>query len=138
MRQLTFDQDDDSYASVMNNGRVMYTRWEYAGTPHFFTRLVFQMNPDGTGQEELYGSNSWWPNAVYYERSLPGHATRFVGIVSGHHGARRMGELVVFDPAKGRQEADGVVQRIPGRGQEVKPVIKDTLVNESWPKFMAP
>ena len=138
VRQLTFDQDDDSYPSVMNNGRVMFTRWEYAGTPHFFTRLVFQMNPDGSGQEELYGSNSWWPNAVYDERSLPGHPTRFVGIVSGHHGDRRMGELVIFDPATGRQEASGVVQRIPGRGRKVEPVIKDTLVNESWPKFMSP
>jgi formylglycine-generating enzyme required for sulfatase activity len=138
VRQLTFDQDDDSYPSVMNNGRVMFTRWEYAGTPHFFTRLVFQMNPDGSGQEELYGSNSWWPNAVYYERSLPSHPTRFVGIVSGHHGDRRMGELVIFDPATGRQEASGIVQRIPGRGRKVEPVIKDTLVNDSWPKFMSP
>jgi len=138
VRQLTFDQDDDSYPSVMNNGRVMYTRWEYAGTPHFFMRLVFQMNPDGSGQEELYGSNSWWPNAVYGERSLTGHPTRFVGIVSGHHGDRRMGELVIFDPAAGRQEVSGVVQRIPGWGRKVEPIIKDTLVNESWPKFMSP
>lgn len=138
VRQLTFDQDDDSYPAVMNNGRVMFTRWEYAGTPHFFTRLMFQMNPDGSGQEELYGSNSYWPNAVYGARSIPGHPTRFIGIVSGHHGDRRMGELVLFDPAQGRQEADGVVQRIPGYGQKVVPIIKDTLVNESWPKFMHP
>ncbi len=138
VRQLTFDQDDDSYPAVMNNGRVMFTRWEYAGTPHFFTRLVFQMNPDGSGQEELYGSNSYWPNAVYGARSLPGQPSRFVGIVSGHHGDRRMGELVIFDPATGRQETSGVVQRIPGWGRKVEPVIKDTLVNQSWPKFMHP
>jgi formylglycine-generating enzyme required for sulfatase activity len=138
VRQLTFDQDDDSYPAVMNNGRVMYTRWEYAGTPHFFTRLIFQMNPDGTGQEALYGSNSYWPNAIYGARSLPGSRTRFVGIVSGHHGDRRMGELVIFDPAQGQQEVSGVVQRIPGRGRNVPAVIKDTLVNESWPKFMHP
>lgn len=138
VRQLTFDQDDNSYPTVMNNGRVMFTRWEYAGTPHFFTRLVFQMNPDGTGQEELYGSNSYWPNAIYGARAIPGHASQFIGIVSGHHGDRRMGELVLFDAAKGRQETAGVVQRIPGRGRPVLPVIKDTLVNESWPKFMHP
>ena len=138
VRQLTFDQDDDSYPAVMNHGRIMFTRWEYAGTPHFFTRLIFQMNPDGTGQEELYGSNSYWPNAVYGARSLPGHPTRFVGIVSGHHGDRRMGELVIFDPARGRQETAGVVQRIPGYGKKVEPTIKDTLVNDSWPKFMNP
>lgn len=138
VRQLTFDQDDDCCPTMMNSGRVMFTRWEYAGTPHFFTRLVFQMNPDGSGQEELYGSNSYWPNAIYGARPLPGYTTRFVGIVSGHHGDRRMGELVIFDPAQGRQEAGGVVRRIPGYGKKVEPVIKDTLVNESWPKFMHP
>lgn len=138
VRQLTVDQDDDSYPTVMNSGKVMFTRWEYAGTPHFFTRLIFQMYPDGSGQEELYGSNSYWPNAIYGARPLPNHSTRFVGIVSGHHGDRRMGELVIFDPAQGRQEANGVVQRIPGYGRKVEPVIKDTLVNESWPKFMHP
>lgn len=138
VRQLTFDQDDNSYPTVANNGRVMFTRWEYAGLPHFFSRLMFQMNPDGMGQEELYGSNSYWPNAIYHARPIPGHATRFIGIVSGHHGDRRMGELVLFDPAQGRQETAGVVQRIPGYGQTVQPIIRDALVNESWPKFMNP
>jgi len=31
--------------------------------------------------------------------------------------AVRVGELVLFDPALGRHEVDGVVQRIPGRGK---------------------
>ena len=49
-----------------------------------------------------------------------------------------MGELVVFDPALGRHEAGGAVQRIPGRGQRVEPIIRDTLVDDSWPKFLHP
>jgi formylglycine-generating enzyme required for sulfatase activity len=138
VRQLTFDQDDNSYPTVANNGRVIFTRWEYAGIAHFFSRLIFQMNPDGSGQDELYGSNSYWPNAIYHARPIPGDSTRFIGIVSGHHGDRRMGELVLFDPAQGRHETAGVVQRIPGYGQPVKPIIRDALVDASWPKFMNP
>ena len=49
-----------------------------------------------------------------------------------------MGELIIFDPAKGRFEADGVVQRIPGYGEKVEPKIVDQLVNGSWPKFLHP
>ena len=49
-----------------------------------------------------------------------------------------MGELVVFDPGKGRQEASGAIQRIPERGKPVEPVIRDALVNGSWPKFLHP
>ncbi|MCX6904175.1 MAG: SUMF1/EgtB/PvdO family nonheme iron enzyme, partial [Verrucomicrobia bacterium] len=56
----------------------------------------------------------------------------------GHHGVPRMGELVLFDPAKGRHEAAGAVQRIPGYAQPVEPVILDQLVRTSWPKFLHP
>jgi formylglycine-generating enzyme required for sulfatase activity len=95
------------------------------------------MNPDGSGQREFYGSNSYWPNAIFYARPIPGHPTKVVGIVTGHH-VGRVGELVLFDPARGRQEADGVVQRIPGFGKTVEPVIMDKLSIDSWPKFVHP
>ena len=138
MRQLCFDQDHNWCPTVLNNGRVLYSRWEYSDAPHYFTRLLFHMNPDGTNQSEYYGSNSMWPNSIFYARPLPGHPTKVVAVISGHHGVPRMGELVVFDPAFGRHEAGGAVQRIPGRGRRVAPIIRDTLVDDSWPKFLHP
>ena len=138
IRRLTFDQEHNWGPVVLNNGRVMYTRWEYSDLPHFCSRLVFHMNPDGTNQSEYYGSNSYWPNSTFYVQPIPGQPTMFAGVISGHHGVRRMGELILFEPAKGRHEADGVVQRIPGYGQPVKPVILDQLVDASWPKFLHP
>jgi len=138
VRQLCFEQDHDWCPAVLNNGRVLYLRWEYTDTPHSQTRLLFHMNPDGTAQMEYYGSNSYWPNGVFYARPIPGHPTRVVGIVTGHHGVRRMGELVIFDPARGRHEASGAVQRIPGHGKRVEAIIRDGLVNASWPKFLHP
>jgi formylglycine-generating enzyme required for sulfatase activity len=138
IRQLCFDQDHNWCPTVLNNGRVLYSRWEYSDTPHYFSRLLFHMNPDGTGQMEYYGSNSYWPNSIFYARPIPNHASQFVAVISGHHGVPRMGELILFDPSKGRFEADGVVQRIPGHGQKVEPVIQDQLVDNSWPKFLHP
>ena len=138
MRQLCVDQDHNWCPTMLNNGRVMYLRWEYGDLPHSNSRILFHMNPDGTAQMEYYGSNSYWPNGVFFARPIPGHPSEFVGIVSGHHGVRRMGELVLFDAARGRNEAGGVVQRIPGWGQPVAPVQKDRLVDESWPKFLHP
>jgi formylglycine-generating enzyme required for sulfatase activity len=138
MQQLTFDQDQSWYPTIMHSGRVLYTRWEYTDTPHYFTRLLFTMNPDGTGQSEFYHSNSYWPNSTFFTRPIPDHPTQVVGVVTGHHGSQRAGELVLIDPAKGRHEAAGVVQRIPGFGQKVEPIIKDQLVNDSWPKFLYP
>ncbi len=53
IRQLCFDPEHDWCPTAMNDGRVMYTRWEYTDTPHSNTRLLFQMNPDGTEQAEF-------------------------------------------------------------------------------------
>ncbi|MFP4500914.1 MAG: SUMF1/EgtB/PvdO family nonheme iron enzyme [Candidatus Hydrogenedentota bacterium] len=138
IRRLTFEQDHNWCPTVLPNGRVLYLRWEYSDIPHFVSRILFHMNPDGTGQMEYYGSNSYWPNALFYARPLPGSSTSFVAIVGGHHGVPRMGELVVFDTERGRHEAAGVVQRIPGRGEPVAPIIRDNLVDDSWPKFLHP
>jgi len=137
-RQLCFDQDENWCPTLLHHGKVLYTRWEYTDTPHSNTRILFHMNPDGTQQMEYYGSNSYWPNGIFYARPVPGHPTMVAGIVSGHHGVPRMGELVLFDPALGRREADGVIQRVPGYGQSVEPVVKDALVDASWPKFLHP
>ena len=138
IRRLTFEQDHNWCPRVLPNGRILYLRWEYSDIPHFVSRILFHMNPDGTEQMEFYGSNSYWPNSMFYARPLPGSTTRFAAIVGGHHGVPRMGELVLFDTAKGRREADGVLQRIPGRGKKVEPVLCDRLVDESWPRFLHP
>jgi formylglycine-generating enzyme required for sulfatase activity len=138
VRQLCFDQDQNWCPTVINDGRVIYTRWEYSDLPHYFSRILFRMNPDGSGQMSYYGSNSYWPNSIFYAKPVPGHPSKLIAVVSGHHGVPRMGELILFDPAQGRFEADGAVQRIPGKGQKVEPVIRDGLVDGSWPKFLHP
>ncbi len=138
IRQLCFDQEHDWCPTVMNNGRVLYSRWEYADTPHSNTRLLFHMNPDGTEQMEFYGSNSYWPNSFFYARPIPNHPTKVVSVIGGHHDNPRMGELVVFDPASGRREDSGAVQRIPGFGKKVEMRISDGLTLDSWPKFLHP
>ena len=86
LRRLTFDQDANWNPVIMNNGRVMYTRWEYTDLTHYYTRIVMNMNPDGTEQKALYGSGAMFPNSTFDVQPLPGYASAFVGIISGHHG----------------------------------------------------
>ncbi len=138
MRQLCFDQDLDLHPSVLPTGQIIFSRWDYTGPMHIYLRPLMVMNPDGTGQRAVYGSNSYWPNALYFPRGIPGAPTKIIAIIAGYHGVPRMGELGLLDITKGWQQADGVVQRIPGRGKPVKTVIRDNLVDKSWPKFLHP
>jgi len=138
IRRLVFDQDNSWCPTALINGRILYLRWEYTDSAHYFSRVLMSMNPDGTDQKAFYGSNSYWPNSLFYARPLPGSATKFVGIVSGHHGHARKGELVLFDASRGRHETSGAVQRIPGYGKPVENITRDTLVNGSKPLFLHP
>ena len=138
LRRLTFDQDANWNPVVMNNGRVMYTRWEYTDLTHYYSRIVMHMNPDGTENKALYGSGSMFPNSTFDIQPLPGHGSAFVGIISGHHGVARSGRLIIFDPTKGRKNVQGMVQEIPHRNRPIQELIKDELVNGVWPQFVKP
>ncbi|MCF7957780.1 MAG: SUMF1/EgtB/PvdO family nonheme iron enzyme, partial [Phycisphaerae bacterium] len=147
IRQLTFEQDSDWHPRVLPNGRVMYLRWEYTDIPHYYSRYLFHMNPDGTSQREYWGSGSYFPTAYVWARPIPNHPTKVVGIASGHHAKSETGRLLIIDPALGRKyplrhkpqskkwgkendeinihpevlpaEKTGCVQEIPGFGRDV-------------------
>ena len=138
LRRLTIDQDANWNPVIMTNGRVMYTRWEYTDLTHYYTRIVMNMNPDGTEQKALYGSGSMFPNSTFDVQPLPGYASAFVGIISGHHGVARSGRLILFDPAKARKGAAGMLQEIPHRNRPIVEEVKDRLVDGVWPQFIKP
>lgn len=138
VRQLCFDQDHDFHPCVLGNGQVLFHRWDYTGINHIFMRQLMVMNPDGTGQRAVYGSNSWYPNALYFPQPLPGQSHRLACILSGYHGVHKMGQFVLADTSRGWYDADGLVQRISGKGDALKPVVRDTLVDSDWPKFLHP
>ena len=157
IRQLTFEQDSDYTPAVMNDGRIVYTRWEYSDLQHYWSRILMTMNPDGTSQLSLYGSNSYFPTVLHQCRTIPDAAHRLVGIVGGHHDVPEIGRLVLFDPTLSRaypfvidppdkswgpegtrpfrilpktlpKERTGMVQEFPGYGQDVQGDVADGLV----------
>jgi len=138
VRQLCFDQDHNFHPCVLPNGQVLFHRWDYTGINHIFMRQLMVMNPDGTGQRAIYGSNSWYPNALYFPRPVAGDSHYLVSILSGYHGVHRMGQLVLVDTNQGWHGADGLVARISGRADPIAPIVRDRLVDRDWPKFLHP
>lgn len=116
LRRLSYDQVHTNYPTVTGDGRVSYTRWEYNDRGQIFVQGLFQMNPDGTAQRELYGNSSWFPTALLHARHIPGTG-KYVAILSGHH-TRQQGWLGLVDPSRGRQENSGVQLIAPVRKTE--------------------
>ena len=122
MRRLGFDQVHTNYPTPTPDGRVIYTRWEYNDRGQIYVQSLFQMHPDGTGQTELYGNNSWFPTTIMHARAIPG-TQKYVAIFSGHH-ARQRGKLGIIDPGRGRQENRGAQLIAPVRRTEAVRVDK--------------
>jgi formylglycine-generating enzyme required for sulfatase activity len=140
IRRLTFDQDHDWHPTVMNDGRVMYTRWDYTDAHHYYARLLFAMNPDGTFQFPLYGSNSFFPNGKVYTRPVPWHNSLFITTEMGHvEPIGRMGRLLLMDIQQGQSNGHGVVQAIPGRNEPLETTLNYCPIRDfSAPRHMNP
>ena len=105
IRRLSFDQVHTNCPTLLDDGRIIYTRWDYNDRGQIFPQGLFQMNADGTFQTEMYGNNSWFPTTILHARGIPGTG-KIVAIFTGHHTYQR-GKLGILDPSKGRQENMG-------------------------------
>lgn len=133
MRRLTFDQVHDNYPTVTDDGRILYTRWEYNDRGQIYPQPLLQMNPDGTNQSEFYGVNSWFPTTILHARGIPG-TPKVVAIATGHH-SRQTGKLIVLDPRRGRQENEGVQLVAPLRDT---PAVKVDAYGQDGELFQYP
>lgn len=151
--QLTYEQDSDYTPVVMNDGRVLFTRWEYSDLPHYFSRILMTMNPDGTSQLSLWGSGSYFPTFFYQARNIPGEANKVVMFAGGHHDRSEVGRMLLLDPSLARaypfrydppdrswgpvkhilriptkiypKEKTGIVHEFPGYGKDVEGDVSD-------------
>ena len=55
-RQVSFNQSSDYEPTVLDDGKVLFSRWDHAGNNNGIH--LYQMNPDGTELELLYGAES--------------------------------------------------------------------------------
>ncbi len=120
--RLGFDQVSTQYPSVLTDGRIVYTRWDYNDRGQIFPQGLFTMNPDGTQQKAFYGNNSYYPTSLIQARSIPG-TQQLLAIASGHH-TPPCGKLVTVDTSHGTEEGKGIQLVAPQRQVEPKRIDK--------------
>lgn len=84
MIKLSNSSVSESTPSVMNDGRILYTRWEYVDKGAVSTKCLWAMYPDGSGSVEIYGNDIAIPSAFLQGRALPGSHSQFV-VLGGPH-----------------------------------------------------
>ena len=106
MCRLTFDQLMTNHPQVLQDGRVVFTRWEYNDRSALFNHPLIAMNPDGTAQMEYYGNNSMFPAAIIHARGVPA-SDKAIALIAGHHSIYK-GKLGLIDRSKGIQAGQGI------------------------------
>jgi hypothetical protein len=113
MRRVGFDQAHTFYPVLMDDGTVMYSRWEYNDRALISCMGLFVMNPDGSRQTEYFGNQTGWPLTMLQARPIPG-STKVLAVAGGYHGPYA-GELMLVDHAKGYNGKQSVSMIAPKR-----------------------
>jgi len=100
VRVLSANVEHDNTPWVLPDGRIAYMRWEYVDRSQVHYHHLWAMNPDGTGQQILFGNMV--PGGVFIDaKPVPG-SDRIVLINSPGHGQREhMGHLALLNPKHG-------------------------------------
>ena len=103
---ISANNEPDYLPSVMNDGRIIYTRWEYTDKPLWRAQKLWTINPDGTQVSTYWGNQSVWPDLLKDARSIPG-SRRVMFTGSAHHDWFA-GSVGILDPDRGYNFPDGV------------------------------
>ncbi|MHC4315925.1 MAG: TolB family protein [Planctomycetota bacterium] len=84
VEQLTKSPVSEFCPVVLNDGRVMYHRWEYVDKGARVSKTIWSMNPDGTMPQELYGVSDDSTTVYMYPQAIPGDEHRLVCVGTCH------------------------------------------------------
>lgn len=105
---ISYNGEPDFVPSLLNDGRVIYSRWEYSDKPLWRLQKLWVTNPDGTGTSHFWGNQSVWPDHTSEPRAIPGsRRVMFSGV--GHHDWWS-GSIGIIDPGQGRDFPDGLTK----------------------------
>jgi len=98
IRTLSFHETSEWHPSVLNDGRIVYSRWDYVDRSAANFHGLWAANPDGSGASILFGNYTMRVNACFQPRAIPG--SRRIAFIAGAHHADVGGALVILDPAR--------------------------------------
>lgn len=111
IHQIGHNTQFEGRGSLLPDGRVLYTRWEYVDK-HFSSAYgLWSVNPDGTAQTLFYGGMAWQPGAIVDAQAIPG-SPRVLCVFTSVHDLE-WGALVVVDPARGNDGPAPIVRSWP-------------------------
>ena len=101
----------DFTPSVLEDGRIVYTRWEYVDRAACPIQSLWAIYPNGTGLSGYYGNRVISPGTFMDAQPIPG-TNGVIAVATNHNGSCR-GGIVAIDPTKGANAPEAVRNLTP-------------------------
>ena len=118
---ISHNGEPDFVPALLNDGRVIYSRWEYTDKPLWRLQKLWTTNQNGTGTAHFWGNQSVWPDHLSEPRPIPG-SRRVIFSGVGHHDWWS-GSIGIIDPDQGRDWPHGLTK---------------VTADLAWPEVSAP
>ena len=103
IRQITEPKEGEFYPSMLDDGRIMYTRWDYVMKSYNVIQQLWAVNPDGRRAQLAYGDHYAFargPIAFQEARQIPG-TSKVICVGAAHHNSG-VGPIMIVDLAGNR------------------------------------
>ncbi|MCL2304756.1 MAG: discoidin domain-containing protein [Planctomycetaceae bacterium] len=113
MRPLSFHETNEWNPSVTNDGKILYTRWDYVDRYGCTVHHPWVTTLDGRDPREVHGNYSHRhrrPDTEFDCRAIP-DSHKYIATGGPHHG-QSFGSIVMIDPRAEDDDGMGPVKRL--------------------------
>jgi hypothetical protein len=110
--RLSANYLNDFTPSVLQDGRILYSRWEYVDRPAIPIQSLWTINPDGTNLGGVFGNRSLSPATFMDAREIPDMQRKILCVLTSHNGPCR-GAIGIIDTRFGSNSQKGITNITP-------------------------
>ncbi len=102
----------DFTPSIMEDGRILFSRWEYVDRPAIPIQSLWAINPDGTSLAGVFGNRVLCPATFMEARDIPGLPGKILCVLTSHNGPCR-GAIGLLDLTRGGNAQEAIRNLTP-------------------------
>jgi len=111
IRRIEFSTLADLSPYVLDDGSILFMRWEYNDKSLFDLQGLWTINPDGTRVRLFYGNTITNPNTIWQAKQIPG--TNKVLCTLGPHHGNPVGAVGIVDTTHGTESLESLTNITP-------------------------
>lgn len=113
IRRLSNNSVSENTPTILPDGRIMYTRWEYVDKGAVSVKCLWAMKADGTATEEIYGNDIAFPPTMIFGRPIPGTACQYVMLGAPHCPQNSYGTVIRLDMTRNIRTTEPMTYMTP-------------------------